>query len=184
MSEVSSSLKYSLSLIPNNIAIFSVHTHLPLKKADLTSTILQFPGDSVSKESACNLGDLGLIPRSGRSPGEGNDNPLQYSCLGNPLDRAAWWASPHGVARVRQEHGLATKPLPPILQFWWCFQGTPLWTFRLRFWSDLLWNWHFPSSSIPHQGMLSKMKLEMQLQDCWDYSLLPGTSHGPFPVSW
>ena len=43
------------------------------------------------KESVCNAGDLGLTPGSGRSPGEGNGNPLQYPCLGNPMDRGAWW---------------------------------------------------------------------------------------------
>ena len=46
-----------------------------------------FPNNSVGKESACNAGDLGLIPESGKSPGEGNGNPLQYSCLENPMDR-------------------------------------------------------------------------------------------------
>ena len=49
-----------------------------------------FPGGSEGKVSACNAGDLGLIPGSGRSPGEGNGNPLQYSCLENPIDREAW----------------------------------------------------------------------------------------------
>ena len=49
--------------------------------------------------SACNVGDLGLIPGSGRSPGEGNGNPLQYSCLENPMDGGAWWATVHGVAK-------------------------------------------------------------------------------------
>ena len=43
--------------------------------------------------------DMDLIPGSGRSPGKGNDNPLQYSCLGNPRDRGAWWATVHGVAK-------------------------------------------------------------------------------------
>ena len=56
------------------------------------------PGGSDSKESACNAGDLGLIPGSGRFPGEGNGNPLQYSCLENPMDRGTWWATVHGVA--------------------------------------------------------------------------------------
>ena len=51
-----------------------------------------------SKESACNAGDVGLIPGSGRSPREGNGNPLQYSCLENPMDRGAWQATVHGVA--------------------------------------------------------------------------------------
>ena len=54
---------------------------------------------SDDKESACNGGDLGLIPGSGRSPGEENGNPLQYSCLENPMDRGAWQAIVHGVAK-------------------------------------------------------------------------------------
>ena len=58
-----------------------------------------FPGGSDSKESACNEGDPGSIPGSGRSPGEGNGYPLQYSCLGNPKDREAWQATVHGVAK-------------------------------------------------------------------------------------
>ena len=70
-----------------------------------------FPHSLVSIESACNAGDLGSIPGLGRSPGEGNGNPVQYSCLENPMDRGAWQATVHGVARVR--HDLATKPLPP-----------------------------------------------------------------------
>ena len=53
------------------------------------------------KASACNAGDLGSIPGLGRSPGEGNGNPLQYSCLENPMDRGAWWAIVHGVAKSR-----------------------------------------------------------------------------------
>ena len=65
---------------------------------------------SVGKEYACNTGNLGLIPGSGRSPGEGNGNPLQYSCLENPMDRGAWQSTVHGVARVG--HNLAIKPPP------------------------------------------------------------------------
>ena len=53
-------------------------------------TIKYFPGGSEGKVSAGNVGDLGSIPGSGRSPGEGNGNPLQYSCLENPMDREAW----------------------------------------------------------------------------------------------
>ena len=67
-----------------------------------------FPGGSEVKASACNAGDLGSIPGSGRSPGEGNGNPLQYFCLENPMDRGAWWATVHGVTRVG--HDLVTKP--------------------------------------------------------------------------
>ena len=58
-----------------------------------------FPGVSDSKESACNAGDPGLIPGLGRSPGEGNGNPLQHPCLGNPMDRGAWRATVQGVAK-------------------------------------------------------------------------------------
>ena len=50
-------------------------------------------------EEVYNVGDLGSIPGSGKSSGEGNGNPLQYSCLENPIDRGAWWATVHGVAK-------------------------------------------------------------------------------------
>ena len=58
-----------------------------------------FPGGLEGKASACNAGDLGSIPGSGRSPGEGNGNPLLYSCLENPVDGGAWWATVHGVTK-------------------------------------------------------------------------------------
>ena len=60
---------------------------------------VDFRGGSGFKASACNAGDLGLIPGLGRSPGEGNGNPLQYSCLENPMDGGSWWATVHGVAK-------------------------------------------------------------------------------------
>ena len=66
-----------------------------------------FPGGSDGKASACNAGDLGSIPRSGRSPGEGSGNTLQFSHLENPMDRGAWQATVHGVARVG--HDLMTN---------------------------------------------------------------------------
>ena len=53
----------------------------------------------VVKYPPANAGDVGSIPKSGRSPGEGNGNPLQYSCLENPMDRRAWWATVHGVTK-------------------------------------------------------------------------------------
>ena len=59
-----------------------------------------FPGGSDSKEATCNAGNVGLIPGSGRSPGEENGSPLQDSCLENPLERGAWWATAHGVAEL------------------------------------------------------------------------------------
>ena len=58
-----------------------------------------FPVSSVAKSMTANAGDMGLIPGSGRSLGEGNGNPFQYSCLGNPMDRGSWWATVHRVAK-------------------------------------------------------------------------------------
>ena len=71
---------------------------------------MDFPGGSDGKASGYNVGDLGSIPGSGRSPGEGNDNPLQYSCLKNPTDRGPWQVA---VRVVRVRHDLLTKPSPP-----------------------------------------------------------------------
>ena len=62
---------------------------------------MNFLGGSGSKESVSNAGDPGSTPVSGRSPGIGNGNPLQYSCLENPIDRGAWWATVNGVAKSR-----------------------------------------------------------------------------------
>jgi len=66
----------------------------------------------LSKESTCNTGDQGSIPGLGRSPEEGNGNPLQYSYLENPMEREVWQATVYGVVRVG--HYLTTKP-PPVL---------------------------------------------------------------------
>ena len=60
-----------------------------------------FSGGSGGKEFASNLGDLGSIPESRRSAGGGHGNPLQYSCLENPMDRGAWWPIVHGVTKSR-----------------------------------------------------------------------------------
>ena len=82
-----------------------------MKKMNARSGDLIFACSSVDKESACNAGDPGSIPGSGRSPGEGNGNPAQYSCLENTKNRGAWQTTAHGVARTG--HNLATKP-PPL----------------------------------------------------------------------
>ena len=65
------------------------------------STAICFPSDSVVKNPSANAGDAGPTPGSGRSSREGNGNSLQYSCLGNPMDKEAWWAIVHGVAKSR-----------------------------------------------------------------------------------
>ena len=69
---------------------------------DSSKQSLSFPGGSVVKNLPANaedIGDMGSIPGLGRSPGEGNGNPLQYFCLGNPMDRVDWWATVHGVTK-------------------------------------------------------------------------------------
>ena len=83
----------------------------PLINLDEPIVFGGFPGSSVSKESACSSGDLGLIPVLGRSHGGRNGKPLQYPCLENPMDRGAWRATVHGVTRVGPD--LVTSPPPP-----------------------------------------------------------------------
>ena len=77
-----------------------------------------FRSGSDGKESGCNAGDLCLIPGWGRSPGEGNGKPLQYSCLENPIDTRAWRATVHGVTksrtRLRDCHSLSDKDIPDL----------------------------------------------------------------------
>ena len=73
-----------------------------------------FPGGSDGKASACNVGGPGSIPGLGRSPGERNGNPLQYSYLENPMDTGAWWATVNG-GHKRVRHDLVTKP--PIILY-------------------------------------------------------------------
>ena len=95
---VNSSKEYKMvaQLVKNRPAMWetwvrSLGWEDPLEKGKAPhSSILGFPGGSEVKVSASNAGDLGSIPGSGRSPGEGNGNPLQYSCLENPMDREAW----------------------------------------------------------------------------------------------
>ena len=82
-----------------------------MKLDELVPLLSHFPGGASGKGPVANVGDrrdVGSIPGSGRSPGVRNGNPLQFSCLENPIDRGAWQATVHGVARVGQD--LATKP--------------------------------------------------------------------------
>ena len=82
----------------------NVMKHIVKEKFYLSQNLLFWgvgglPGISDGKESACNAGDLDLIPGLGKSPGEGNGYPLQYSCLENSMDRGAWWATVHGITK-------------------------------------------------------------------------------------
>ena len=70
-----------------------------LKVLNFVSSHMGFSGGPGVKNPSANAGDAGLNPGSGRSPGEGNGNPLRYSSLGNPMDRGAWWATVPGVAK-------------------------------------------------------------------------------------
>ena len=76
---------------------------------------IYFPGGSDTKESTCNAGDPSLIPGWGRSPAEGNVNPLQYSCLENSMDRGAWWNAAHGVTKNRIQ--LSDELTPSLFSF-------------------------------------------------------------------
>ena len=93
---VNNGQKTFFSLILFSIGIIYTHTQVLLF---LSVWYMGFPGGLDGKESTCNVRDLGLIPGSGWSPEGGHGNPLQYSCLENPMDRGAWWAAVHGVTK-------------------------------------------------------------------------------------
>ena len=128
-----------------------------------------FPGGSDGKESACNVEDPGLISELGRSPGEGNSNMLQYSCLENSMDRGDWWATVHGVTDSWIGHDWATNTFMGPWDSVWLPQtpwGSGFITFGQRWESCLLW--YHPiregrASSLPPGGGGS-----------------PGSSHGLF----
>ena len=89
-----------------NTHLFRCKYHIFLWRLEVGSVTcvchleIGFPGGSVGKDSAWNAGDLGSIPGSGRSPGKGHVNSLQYSCLENSMNRSAWWATVHGVTKT------------------------------------------------------------------------------------
>ena len=105
------SLGLSKSSFPSILQALKASGNLAVSLSILPSNSLKWP------QSACDAGDLGLIAGLGRSPGEGNGNPLQYSCLENPMGRGAWQATVHGVTRAR--HDLETKPPSPLPQREW-----------------------------------------------------------------
>ena len=106
---------------------------------------LGFPGGEVVKNLPANAGDtgdLGLIPGSARSPGVGNDNPLQYSCLGNPIDRGGWWTTVHRVAKSQawlSMHAASTGRIKLKWERLW--GGTGLWG-RSGILFGTLWVWY------------------------------------------
>ena len=110
---------------------------------------LDFPGDSEGKESACNAGDPSSIPGSGRSPGEGNGNPRQYSCLENPMDRGTWRVTVHRVAKSQTR--LSTHRLS-------CSMTCGI--FLDQGWNLCLLHWQADSLPLSHQGRSSQKALK------------------------
>ena len=115
-----------------------------------------FPCGSDGKESACDVGDQGSIPGSGRYPGEGHGNPLQYSCLENPMDRGAWWATVHGVTKSQIQlsdwaHTQRGRELPKI-------------------WGLLTVQWRPPGSlgylTLPARLIATDVLMYVKCQDC------------------
>ena len=90
------------------------HVYTVCHRFLLPPLIIDLPGGSDGEASAYNAGDLRSIPGSGRSSGEGNGNPLQYSCLENPMDGGAWWATVCGVAKSRTRLSDFTFTFPII----------------------------------------------------------------------
>ena len=95
------SLASSIFQVSNGWSVISHYTCSLFECEFLLPSFGGFLGGSDGQESACNAGYTGLVPGLGRFPGEGNGNPLQYSCLENSMDRGAWWATVHGVAKSR-----------------------------------------------------------------------------------
>ena len=114
----------------------------------LSIVSLGFPGGSDGKASACNVGDPGSIPGSGRSPGEGNGNPLQYSCLENSMDGGAWWATVHEVAKSQTRLSDFTHST--------CLQRpVPHWVYYLTVGGETSYSGGVHSPLVSHCSLLS-----------------------------
>ena len=138
-----------------------------------------FPGGSDGKESACKMGDLGSIPGSGRSPGEENSYPLQYSCLENSMDRSAWWATVHGVAKSWTQLSNFHFTFFPLvtISLWVCFSSVN--KFICTIFLDSTYIWYsicLSLSDLPNlvgkslgPSMLLQMALFYFLYECFVY---------------
>ena len=152
---------------------------LSWQPSQINTAYLGFPGGSEVKMSACNAGDLGLIPGLGRSPGEGNGNSLQYSCLENPIDGGAWWATVHVAQRVR--HNWATSLSLSFPFTWYQVQKFVLLINATNMgtsWNDL---WSFlkkekdtdPGVPIPEISDLTDLGWSLNIRIFW---IFPGDS--------
>ena len=104
-----------LSTLLSSLLVFKLFEIKACVLFILNHSTKHFPGGSEVKTSARNEGNLGSIPGSGRSPGEGNSNPFQYSCLKNPMDGGTWWATVHGVAKSQTRLSNFTYLLPLLI---------------------------------------------------------------------
>ena len=139
----------------------------------LWSSFCSFHDGLDGKESASNVGDLGSIPGSGRSPGEGNGNPLQCSCLENPMDGRAWWDSAHGVAKNRArlsdspflfsgaQLGKLWPPWPPFIPAFISSAPGDHWALL-----------GFPFSWLQPGNFLQAVSLENNIYHCFPFSVV------------
>ena len=121
--------------VHRSLSVSCVHPHM----------YLYITGGSDSKKSAHKAGDPGLIPGLGRSPGEGNGNPPQYSCLGNPMNRGAWWATVHGVTKcwtwLSKDDNISTGRERQKVCVWGCLSCTKSKIQFYLYWSVRVWLW-------------------------------------------
>ena len=134
---------------------------------------------SDGKESACNAGDLDSIPGLGRSPGEGNDNPLQYSCLENPMGRGAWQATVHGVAKSQPWWSFSSNLI--ILSSWTVFLQTSFIWKSYKPLSFLKWSHLVMSDFATPWTIACKAPLSMGFSRQEYWSGLPFPSPGDLP---
>ena len=115
-----------------------------------------FPGSSDGKESACSAGKWASVPGLGRSPGEGNGYPLQYSCFENSMDRGAWWAVVQGSKRVRHDWATDTSAMLPTGSI----GGKEMWEEQGK-----IWNSYLSVGSLLVTGKFSRMPVPIEMDD-------------------
>ena len=131
--------------------------------------VVSWPPD----ECLVNVGDLGSIPGSGRSPGEGNGNPLQYSCLENPIDGRAWWATVHGVSKSRTRLSNFTLLLVAGI-----LRGRQKWSLL-----PSLASWDWKACQVCFSGSMSQMSVGSWKQEAFEF-YLGVLSSFPTPSLW